>query len=271
MIKLIASDLDDTLLDQNSRLSEENKQAIGEARAKGLIFTLATGRMFQSAAPFARQLNLSPDKPIICYNGALIKRLSGETLYECPLGSELSTLIADYGQKQGWTVNVYYDDELYVSAMNEYVEDYLTIAQVEVKVVGDLVDFIQDGKKSLSKILIVGPEQETPGRINELRSLVGSQVQLVSSKDKFIEVTSPEAHKGNALLWLAKSLGIEASEVMAIGDGNNDLTMVEMAGIGVAMANAAPKVKEKASYLTGANYEHGVAQALMELVLRNEN
>ena len=271
MIKLIASDLDDTLLDQNSQLSAENIRAIREVLAQGYIFTLATGRMFQSAAPFARQLGLPVDQPIICYNGALIKRLSGEIIYEKPLPSELAAAIADYGQKKGWTINAYYQDELYVPVRNRHVEDYMQEAQVEARVVGDLVNFIRDGNKSLSKLLVIGPPQEMPGRNAELNSLFGSQVKLVSSRDKYIEVTSPTAHKGEALVWLANQLGVQASEVMAIGDGNNDLTMIEMVGFGVAVANAAPKVKENARYHTSANYENGVAKILSELVLQHNN
>lgn len=271
MIKLIASDLDDTLLDNNSQLSEENKQAVKKAMEQGLIFTLATGRMFQSAAPFARELGLPADQPLICYNGALIKRLSGETLYEKPLGTELAATIADYCQRNGWTVNAYFEDELYVSVMNKFVEEYNAIAQVEVRVVDDLVSFIKDGDKTLSKMLVVSPPAETPRRIEELRSVVGPQVQLVSSRDKYIEITRPDAHKGAALLWLAEYLGLQASEVMAIGDGNNDLTMVEMAGIGVAVANASEKVKKKASFITGTNSEHGVAKALTEIVFDHLN
>src|SRR5690554_4520852 len=97
MIKLIAADLDDTLLDENAKLSEENKRVIAQAMDQGVIFTLSTGRMFQSAAPFVRELGATDDLPIICYNGALIKRLSGETLHEETLAPELSSMIADYG------------------------------------------------------------------------------------------------------------------------------------------------------------------------------
>lgn len=271
MIKLIASDLDETLLDESSRLSEENKRVIGEALAQGLTFTLATGRMYQSAAPFAREIGLGSEQPIICYNGALIKRLSGETLYEKSLSPELASMIAGYGQKQGWTVNAYFDDELYVAAMNQEVEDYIALAQVGVAVVDDLVDFVQEGKKHLAKILIIGQPDEMPGRIEELKSLVGSEVQIVRSRNKFIEITNMEAHKGASLLWLAKSMGLTASEVMAIGDSNNDLTMLKMAGIGVAVANASQVVKDAASHQTGANFEHGVAEAITKYALKKES
>lgn len=267
MIKLIASDLDDTLLDRSSQISVENKNVIREVLDRGFTFTIATGRMFQATAPFAKELGLNPEQALICYNGALIKRLSGEVLYHQPLSVDLAATIAQYGQERGWTVNLYYEDQLYVAGWNQQVEDYADLAQVDVKVVEDLATFIQDGNKALSKILIISDPQETPGRIEEMQALVGTRTQIVRSRDKFIEITNATAHKGAALLWLAQSMGLTAQEVMAIGDSNNDVTMLQMAGIGVAVANAASRVKEVADYETAANYDHGVAQALKKYVL----
>lgn len=267
MIKLIASDLDDTLLDLNSQISAENKQVIQEILDQGLTFTLATGRMFQATAPFGKELGLDPKQPVICYNGALIKRLSGEVLYHQPLPVELATTIAQYGQERGWTVNLYYEDELYVAAMNQQVEDYANLAKVDVQIAEDLAGFIRDGDKELSKILIISDPNLTPGRMEEMRTLAGSEAQIVRSRDKFIEITSATAHKGAALIWLAESMGLTAKEVLSIGDSNNDLTMLQMAGIGVAMGNASDVVKKAADYETKANYENGVAYALSRYVL----
>lgn len=271
MIKLIASDLDDTLLDQNGRISPENKRVIREAVKQGLIFTLATGRMFQSAAPFARELELEPDLPLICYNGALIKRLSGEILYEQPLHWELAAEIAQYGQERGWTVQVYYQDKLHVAERNEDVEGYLTIANVQVYEVGDLAALIRDGGKSLSKILIISSVEDTPRRLDELRQIWGQKVEIASSRARFLEITNPAATKGAALQWLAEHLQIPMAQVMAIGDGNNDVSMVERAGFGVAVENASPKVKAVARSITSAHHADGVAKAISELVFNVKN
>lgn len=268
MVRLIASDLDDTLLNREAQLSAENIQAIREVQAKGITFTIATGRMFQSALPFAKELGLPAEQPMICYNGALIKRLSGETIYERFLDPELALKVARYGQERGWTVNLYYQDELYVAEINEQVQSYAENAQVDVFVVGDLAQFIVDGQKRLEKILIVSEVDEVPGRIGELESLVGGEVQIVRSRQKYIEITDVEAHKGAALMWLAKFLGFSPNEVMAIGDSNNDITMLQMAGLGVAVENALPAVKAAANYLTSSHSEHGVAKAIFDHVLK---
>lgn len=266
MIKLIVADLDDTLLNPDARLSAENKRVIGEALKRGVSFTIATGRMFQAAAPFARQLGLSPEQPLICYSGALIKRLSGEVLYTRSLPTELAAAVADYGQSRGWTVNLYYNDELYVGSWNRQVEQYLELVQVDAKIVGDLAAFIRRGNKELSKILIINDPRETVERIEEIRSFVGPQVQIARSRPKLIEITNSSAHKGKALLWLAEFMGLAAAEILAIGDSNNDQTMLEAAGIGIAMGNAPPEIKKAADFKTGTNYEDGVAQAILKHV-----
>jgi len=267
MIRLIASDLDDTLLDKHAQVSEENKKAVAKALERGITFTIATGRMFQATAPFARELGLGLEQPLICYNGALIRRLAGETLYEKPLSIEASCIIAEYGQRRGWTINAYFDDELYVSEINKDVEEYAARIRVGVTAVGDLVKFIQDGSKPLSKLMIIGEADQTLGRIEELRPLVGEGVQLVRSRPRYIEVTNANAHKGNALLWLASYLGLDVGEVMAIGDSNNDLTMIRAAGVGVAVANAPMEVQGIADYIVAPHHEHGVAQAITECAL----
>lgn len=262
MIKLIAADLDDTLLDHDGKLTEENKKAIAEAAEKGIIFTIATGRMFQSTAPFGRELGLGNDLPLICYNGAMIRRLSGGTLYEQALPAEVGSAIAEYGQTRGWTVNAYFDDELYVSELNQDVKDYAERLRVGVTEVDDLVEFIQDGSKQLSKLLIISEPEQTLARIEELRPLVGEDVLLLRSRPRYIEITNANAHKGNALMWLAKSLGIGAHEVMAIGDSNNDISMIQTAGVGVAVGNAPREVQEAADHVVASNNDHGVAHAI---------
>jgi len=139
---------------------------------------------------------------------------------------------------------------------------------VGVTAVGDLAAFIEDGNKRLPKLMIVGEPEQTPARIEELHSLVGTDLQIVCSRPNFIEITNIDAHKGKALLWLTQFLGLETSEVMAIGDSNNDLTMIQVAGIGVAVANAASVIREKADYVTSSNWEHGVARAIAKFALQ---
>ena len=268
MIRLVASDLDDTLLGDDLTISLENKQAVQAVMAKNVVFTIATGRMFAAAAPFGYELGLPKDQPIICYNGALIKRLSGETIYEAPLSVELGARIVQFGQERGWTVNAYHNYQLYVAEMNAQVESYLKLAQVPAHGVGDLVSFVKDGERELSKILIISTPKQTPQRIQEIRQEFGGAAQIVRSKEMYIEITRPDADKGRALCWLAESMELTMEEVMAIGDSNNDVSMLKMAGIGVAVANGVDSAKQAAKYLTTSKNEHRVAEAIRVVVLR---
>jgi len=267
MIRLIASDLDGTLLDRDGRISRENREVIREAVARGITFTIVTGRMFQSALPFALELGLDEEQPMICYNGALIKRLSGETLYESCLPPELAQAVAEYGLQRGWTVQVYYDDELYVAEVDQYVEHYAADVNVRINAVGDLMAFIRDGGKKLVKILIAGPPEDSQDRAADLNRVFGSQVEVASSRPRYVEVTSINTNKGRALQWLAGFLGIRQAEVLAVGDNDNDVSMLEVAGTAVAVANASSRAKEAASHVTEPNWKHGVAHAIRELVL----
>lgn len=271
MIRLIASDMDDTLLNRDGQISSQNKEVIKEAVAQGIIFTLVTGRMFQSAVPYAFELGLDQELPIICYNGALIKRVSGETLYEDYLSPELALAVAEYGQRQGWTMNAYFDDELYVAAVNSYVEHYVRVARVRVYPVGDLVKFISDGNKRLAKILIPGRAEDSQARIAQLKDLLGTQAEITCSKPEYVEITSAGTNKGRALRWLADFLHIQPAEILAIGDGNNDISMLQMAGTSVAVGNAAPQAKEAAKYITSPSWEHGVAKAITQFAFASRN
>ena len=110
MVKLIVSDLDDTLLTDKLTISQADMDAIAQAQAQGMIFTIATGRMFVATLPFAKQLGLPPERPIICYNGAVVQSVSGQVVYENPIRHELALDIVEYCTSQGWTTNVYYHD-----------------------------------------------------------------------------------------------------------------------------------------------------------------
>ncbi|NLJ80878.1 MAG: HAD family phosphatase [Firmicutes bacterium] len=266
MIRLIAADLDDTLLDRNSILSRENKEAVKEVLERGIMFTIATGRMFAATVKYARELNLPSHQPIICFNGALIQRLSGEIIYERPLSVDLAAAIVQFGQKRGWSINAYYRDKLYVSRLNQKIEEYVKFVGVPAREVGDLAGFIKGGKR-LSKLLVIGDPQKMPALVKKMRKLFGAQAKIAQSQQKFMEITALEAHKGAALIWLARFMGFKRTEVMAIGDSNNDVTMLEAAEIGVAVSNAVEEAKKAAQYQTGAHYEHGVAQAIRRHIL----
>lgn len=261
-IKLVAIDLDDTLLDHSRAVSPRARAAVARAVAAGVTVTVATGRMYRSALPYARQLGL--DVPLITYNGALIKcSETGETLLHRPLAADTAADLLAMFRARGWYVQVYLDDTLYVRERDDNARYYETIAGVEAVPLGDALWTLPAPTKLLA--------MAEPGCIEEISAAIaaafGDQVYTAASKANYLEITDPAVNKGAALDFLAGRLGIGREEIMAIGDSINDLDMVAYAGLGVAMGNAHPRVKEAADTVTAANDADGVAEAIEKYVL----
>lgn len=262
-IKLIAVDLDDTLLDHSRAISPRARASIAAAVAQGVTVTVATGRMFCSALPYAQQLGL--DVPLITYNGALIKcGLSGETLRHLPLDMATARALLAMFRARGWYVQVYLDDVLYVRERDDNARYYEMIAGVEAAPVGDR---LWSPAGPPTKLLAMGEPEDIPAIEAAVLAVGGDRVYTAASKPRYLEMTDPAANKGAALAFLAGRLGIDRAAVMAIGDSSNDLDMIQYAGFGVAMGNAAPKVKAAAKAVTAANDADGVAAAIEKYVL----
>ncbi len=263
-IKLIALDLDDTLLDSKLAVSPRACEAIRKAVARGVTVTIATGRMYASALPYARQLEL--DVPIITYNGALIKScLSGEVLLNRPVARELTDQILSLCRERGWHVQTYVNDELHVAELNQYARHYSEMARVPAVVLGNRL-YTEEGCPS--KILIMAQPDEVLKISGQLKDAFAGNISIAVSKPTFLEITDPLANKGQALAFLADRLGIKQAEVMALGDSGNDLAMVQYAGWGVAMGNANAAVKAAARLETLSNDADGVAEAIEKYVLQ---
>lgn len=263
-IKLIAIDLDDTLLKNDLTISPRAKKAISRAAAAGTAVTLATGRMYASALPYACELGLN--LPLITYQGALVKYASGEVVYHQPLPLSLTRKLLKFILPYGYHLNVYIDDELYMEKDSPEGQRYLRVSKVPVHLVENLPQMID---RDPTKLLIIAEEPQLDALAADLRAAFGATVNITKSKPHFLEIGHRKATKGLALKRLASSMGLRSARVMAIGDSWNDIDMLKYAGIGVAMANAAPEVKEAADYITCNNDDDGVAEAIEKIVLNN--
>jgi Cof subfamily protein (haloacid dehalogenase superfamily) len=267
-IKLIAIDLDDTLLRDDLSISAHNQDVLKQVRDMGVAVTIATGRMFSSASPYAELLGF--DLPLITYQGALVKNaLSEDTIYECPLDAEVARQVILFARRKQVHVNLYLDDNLYVERVTPKGEHYAPLAGVPFHRVEDLESLLGCGNPL--KMLMIEDEPVIDrfmvefGRILEMKGL---QAHLTKSKPIYLEVSNPAATKGRALSELTRWLQLDRSEVMAIGDSYNDLEMMAYAGFGVAVANACPEMRSCARYVTSSNNDDGVARALEKYVLR---
>lgn len=269
--RMIAADLDDTLLDKNSKISLRNREAIGRAVGQGVIFVIATGRMFKTSVVYMNELSQNGDTPMINYHGALIKKAkSREIILHQPINTGLAASVIEEAERQDCHVSLFIDDNLYIREESEFSRYYQKMVNIELEQVGDLSAFLKNNNSSPSKLSII----RWDGRIDEIeagfRDIFGEKLSVLQSRPHFLEITDQKATKGQALRWLAEREGIKPEEVIAFGDGQNDLDMISYAGLGVAVANARPQVLEAADLITSSNNEDGVAEVIEKYVLGME-
>ena len=265
-IKLVATDLDDTLLRSDLTISDRTVKTVQTAMNKGVIVTVATGRMFCSALPHAQRLGVNV--PLITYNGALIKEAqTGRVLYERSLEESTAAKILAISRERGWYIQSYLDDVLHVEALNDNAQRYIKIARVTPVIDGDAF-FTNPGRPH--KMVLIAPADEMPGIQAEISRLFGDELHITSSKPTLLELVHPDVCKGKAISFLAGHYGIKQEETMAIGDSYNDIEMIRYAGCGVAVANAIAPVREAANAVTASHEEDGVAVAIERYVLHSD-
>ena len=261
-IKLVAIDLDDTLLDSGLKIADNCLQAIAQLQQKGILVTLATGRMYPSALPYARQLKV--DVPLITYQGALVKNsLSEEILYFHPLPSQPATEVINFFRQAGVHYHSY---QICMESLTPEGRYYESISGIKPVLVDDLLSICSSGK-AMKIMGVTRNEELLLSMEQQLKDRYGVSLNITRSKPFFLEVMAREANKADALRVVAAHYQVERHEVMAIGDSYNDIEMIEWAGVGVAMGNAWEAVKEVADFVTCSNDEEGVAEALRKYIL----
>ncbi|MFW5996096.1 MAG: Cof-type HAD-IIB family hydrolase [Halanaerobiaceae bacterium] len=260
---LVVLDLDDTLLTANEEISDYSLKIISEIRKLGVRFTLATGRMFASALPYAKQLDI--ELPIITYNGAYIRRPGDDKpLYHRPLEMETAGEIIAEAEKRGLRINFYQNDRLYVEKKRAEVKNYERIAGVEAREVGRISNFISE---SPTKLLIIEDDRVRHQKLLKYFKEKYTDLEIVESKPNFIEFDAPDVSKGSALRLVTDYLGIERKRTVGIGDSGNDISLVRKAGLGIAMGNSPEEVKQAADRIAADNENHGVARILADIFL----
>lgn len=267
-IKLLALDLDGTLFGDDLFISDRTRSAIQGAQEAGVLVTIATGRMFVSAAQIAANLHI--DAPLICYQGALIRDTSTkEILYHKTIPLHLAQEIITGATDEGVHLNLYLNDEIFAARITPGALFYSKInMDIRINEVGDLESWLrgQHGAEPTKLVIITDPEQ-TDQVLAHFTQLYGSKLQVTKSHPRFTEFTNIECSKGRALAFLARYCNVDRGEVMAIGDGLNDLDMIEWAGHGVAMGTSPEAVLKVARTVCPALNEDGAADAIERFVL----
>jgi Cof subfamily protein (haloacid dehalogenase superfamily) len=264
MYKMITIDVDDTLLNDQHIVTEGTKHALTEAVNRGVVVTLATGRMYASAKQIASQIKLNV--PLITYQGSLVKNLLDEkVIYERSVPNAIASTLFDYAEKHGFHLQTYYNDQLVATEENEKLRNYSNVSKVPffVRSKADIL------KHAQTKLLFFEEPEVLDQIAKDLDKLMGNEVHITKSKPYFLEIVHKEATKGHAVSFLADYYGCSLEQVIAIGDSWNDREMIEIAGLGVAMGNAVPSLKEIANYVTKTNNEDGVKHVIEKFVLND--
>ena len=273
--KLIALDIDGTLLTTRGEITPRTSQALNQAKQLGVQVVLVTGRRFNTARELVLRLEL--DIPLVSHNGALTKNIETlEVVDFHPLDHEIAREVTSFGRHHG--VDMICNDDPHglgtmviegISPGNKAMHRYLDLYRSSVVEVPDLVKYVQAPQIQLTVSGRCDPTEEFELK---LREAMDGRIQIFKTRYRsydltILDVLSTTASKGESLATIANRHGIAREEIMAVGDNHNDLTMLRYAGLGVVMGNAEDELKQMGFEQTASNEEDGVAQAIEKFVL----
>lgn len=269
-IRLILSDIDGTILDSQHQLDSGLFDVITDLKESSIPFILASARSPQGIFPIVEELNLA-DSPIAAYNGALIvegKKEDYQILIEHGLNKSdvkriLDLLAVNYPHI---SVNIYSGSDWMATQLDRWVEIEAAITKENPQLI-EVATLLEDSSKPIHKLLLIAETEEIQDFFTDLQEIPFEDTSFYLSKDNYLEVTSQSVSKENALLEMANYYQVPLEETMAIGDNFNDLPMLTLAGLGVAMGNAPEAVKQGADCITLSNLEQGASKAIKLHVL----
>lgn len=273
--KLICTDMDGTLLNSVKEISKENLDAIKKAHDKGVKIAICTGRIFTSAKYYGELIGVKA--PIIASNGAYIREKDREeVIYKCILEKKDCFELLEIFKKHDLVPHFYTADSIYAGetsyALRFYSRSNKTLPngfQIKIKEVEDWNEIFNVNELDILKAVAFDDDIEKIKRAKqEIKSL--GKYEVVSSLVNNFEVMNKNVSKGRAVEMLASYYNLSKDEIITIGDNENDLSMIEYAGLGVAMKNGEEIVKNKAKYITSTNDEDGVKEVIEKFIL-NEN
>jgi Cof subfamily protein (haloacid dehalogenase superfamily) len=265
MIRLLALDMDGTLMDDDMVIrSDRVRRTITAAQERGVVVTLATGRMLDFVLPFAQDLGIAA--PLICYQGGLIQARDADTpLYRATMEPQLVREMLALKAQRGYHFVLYADEDVFLDEKRYPERFYRDMLGERLVWVDDFASVLE--RHDPIKFLVFVEPHEAEDVLTELRQRFAGQMELTRSHARIVEGNPMGVSKGDALCRLAVHLNVPQAEVMAIGDQDNDAPMVAWAGVGVAMGNASPATKAVADWVAPPVTEDGAAIAIERFIL----
>jgi len=267
-IRLLALDLDGTLVGPDLILRPRTRAAIRDALHRGVHVALATGRMATSAVPFATELGLHD--PIIAYQGALVREMPGRgqrlgrLVHHRPLPAAVARETVAWTRARGFAPHLNHLERFIIPSGDPRTDDYSAFLGARAEIVPDLERWI---RHPVSKVLAVGDVGAPLAHLAAARAHFTGRAEVTVSHPEFLEFLATGVSKGMAVRWLARHLGIPLDQAMAMGDQFNDLEMIALTGHGVAMPSAPPEVRAAARYVAPPVEDEGAAQVIEALII----
>ena len=263
MYRLIATDVDGTLLDRDSRITGLNRDALLKCREKKIEVILATGKTMDSIIDLVKDLDLK--LPQITLNGSITISPELEVINTCRINPDIYSELVSFIKRSGCPLVVALDNgKLYAEEIhpdlryiNEIGEEY------------NIVKSIDTDRFAKNTVDIYVPIPQSHPLEKALRKKYSDRLQFIRSGDYFFDILNKGATKGSALVSIIKGLGIRPEEVVVFGDSPNDLSMFEVAGLKIAVRNSYPEVLDKADIITDVNYDSGLGKAVYKYILKD--
>lgn len=264
---MLVLDMDDTLLTDDHKISDLNKEMLFKAKAKGVHVILASGRPTAAMLAYAKELELDGlDNYMISFNGAVITNLKDNSVFfEQMLTQEQIHELYDYSLKNKTHIITYLDGAIISETDSEFIA-------IEKVITGLPHDKVSSFKERVTSSAVKCILLEEPAFLKELEidlKAVMPHLSVSMSKPFFLEVAQNGIDKGASLKLLAEKLNIKQSEIIAVGNAGNDLSMIEYAGLGVWVDNVTPELRDKADVIVASNNNNGVAEVIERFILNN--
>lgn len=259
----IAIDIDGTLLNSKKEILLKTKKDIKKAKENGIIVCICTGRSYPAAKKYVDELCI--DIPLVLFNGCKIRMSdSEEIIFNKTIEHEVSKNVFDIINENNGTCCFWKDDTLYFNKYDNYTEYYENLTGIKPKIIKR---YNEDIFTNINKFLWFDtPENLEFIKNNILNNVVG--IDCFKSQNCILEIVPRGINKGEAIKFLANYYNIDISEVIAVGDDENDISMIVAAGLGIAMGNAKQCVKEVADFITLSNEENGVGKVICQFMLK---